>query len=101
MKKNLGILEKPALAPPYSQYEELSFKLALIGNSFSGKTSFLESLFRARPTTLLSNEAHPSLDYIETPGIDFMFLYFDLILILTTYFYMIFKEFKSITSIGL
>lgn len=66
--KKQGLLEKPSFSPPFSQYHLKSFKAALIGGSFCGKTTFLESLFKSKPTCLLS-EAYPNQNYIETPGI--------------------------------
>ena len=57
--KSFGILEKPTLAAPYTLYDEASFKVVVLGNSFCGKTSFLEALCQRKTA---SNE------YNMTPG---------------------------------
>jgi hypothetical protein len=64
-----GLLEKPPLAPPYSQYEEVDFKVLLIGKSFCGKTTLLESLCLNKSTTFGQDS------YRETPGIEITHIY--------------------------
>jgi hypothetical protein len=69
--KNFGLLEKPALASPYSQYQEACYKVVLIGSSSCGKTAFLGSLTcpkAADTSSLLSQESHGTRKYSETPG---------------------------------
>ncbi len=70
--KKFGLLEKPALASPYSQYQEVCYKVMLIGSSFCGKTSFLESLTFSRAANSNSLKAQEHLakteKYSETPG---------------------------------
>ncbi|CAF0711664.1 unnamed protein product [Brachionus calyciflorus] len=62
--RNYGLLEKPTLSSPFSQYEEVNFKILLLGKSFCGKTTFIQSI------TSSNNE-----EYIETPGIQITHLY--------------------------
>ena len=69
--KKLGLLEKPAFAPQYSQYEEIGFKILLIGKSFCGKTTLIESLSQNKRASLDADIT----DYRETPGIDITHLY--------------------------
>jgi GTPase SAR1 family protein len=63
------LLEKPPLEPPYSQYEEYNFKVLLIGKSFCGKTTLLESLCLNKSTTFGQDA------YKETPGIEITHIY--------------------------
>ena len=70
--KNFGLLEKPTIPSPYSQYQEACYKVILIGSSFCGKTTFLESLTcpRAANTNSLVGQEFLSgtKKYSETPG---------------------------------
>lgn len=67
--KNFGLLEKPTLASPFTTYQEVDYKIMMIGKSFSGKTSFIESLSNKKQNvsslnTIISREK----TYCETPG---------------------------------
>ena len=65
--KTFGLLEKPTLAPAYSAYKEASYKIALIGNSFSGKTTFVDAICHQQKSQD-PNSKDP--DYVETPGVN-------------------------------
>ncbi len=71
---NLGLLEKPTLAAPYSQYDEVNYKILIIGKSFSGKTTFLDTLCQSK-TNASSNFENDSENYDETSGIQITNLY--------------------------
>ena len=60
----LGVLEKPTLAAPYTLYDEVSFKVLILGNSFCGKTSFLDAICQKKAVT-----SDSGTEYVETPGI--------------------------------
>lgn len=64
--KNFGLLEKPALSAPYSQYEEANFKVLILGKSFCGKTAFVESLCFSNSSSFYKSTETEK--YIETPG---------------------------------
>ena len=60
-------MEKPTLSAPYAQYEEVPYKVMLIGKSFSGKTAFIDSLCQHKiNSSSLSDD--DSKSYGETPG---------------------------------
>lgn len=74
--KNFGLLEKPTIAAPYTQYQEVCYKILLIGKSFSGKTCFIESMFNSNQTELsLNTKKSTEKSYCETPGINVTHLY--------------------------
>ena len=64
-----GLLEKPALSAPYSQYEEINFKIMLVGKSYSGKTAFIDTLCQSKAnSSSLSTSTTEDKNYTETPG---------------------------------
>jgi hypothetical protein len=71
--KRFGLLEKPTLAAPYSQYDEVNYKILIIGKSFCGKTSFLDTLCQSKTAAL--NIENESNNYDETSGIHITHLY--------------------------
>jgi GTPase SAR1 family protein len=71
--KKFGLLERPSLPTSYSHFEEMKYKIMLMGKSNSGKTSFIESLCR-------SNEAFNG-NYGETPGIHITNVYWPIKLV--------------------
>lgn len=67
--KNFGLLEKPTLASPFTQYQEVDYKIMLIGKSYSGKTTFVDSLSNKRHNVSSLNPMIPmDKTYCETPG---------------------------------
>jgi len=62
-----GLLEKPTLSAPFTQYQEVNYKIMLIGKSFSGKSSIIESLCNKKPNETLTLNSNAS-NYCETPG---------------------------------
>jgi REM2 and Rab-like small GTPase 1 len=73
--KAFGLLEKPTLASPNNHYEEVPYKIVIIGKEFSGKTSFLNSLCKSRFNSALLTDEDGSNKYKETPGIHVTHLY--------------------------
>ena len=65
------------MAAPYTQYQEVNYKIMLIGKSFSGKTCFIESMCNSKQTDSSSSNALAPSDksYRETPGISITHLY--------------------------
>ena len=45
--------------------KEVNYKIMMIGKSFSGKTSFVESICQTNPNDADNKDVK---DYIETPG---------------------------------
>ena len=56
-------MERPSLEIS-NNYEEIKYKILLIGKSNCGKTAFIESLFGRKSET----ESMSSMSYRETPG---------------------------------
>lgn len=76
--KQYGLLEKPTLSAPFTQYQEVNYKIMLIGKSFSGKSSIVESLCNKKLSTsscFASNSNSVEKGYSETPGISVTHLY--------------------------
>jgi len=74
--KNFGLLEKPTLASPYNQYQEVNYKIMLIGKSFCGKTTFIDSMCNGKQTSSsLNTNFTNKKDYCETPGISVTHFY--------------------------
>jgi hypothetical protein len=69
----IGLLEKPTLAVPYSQYDEVNYKILIIGESFSGKTTFLDILCQSKTNS--PNFENDCYNYDETSGIQITHLY--------------------------
>ena len=65
------MLEKPTLSSPYAQYEELAYKIMLIGKSYSGKTAFIDSLCQTKINSSSLSEVETK-SYGETPGKPFV-----------------------------
>jgi GTPase SAR1 family protein len=74
-------LEKPTLAAPYLHYEEVNYKVLLVGKGSCGKTSFIETI--CSPKTYISSLRSDADDindsgnhfYPETPGIQITHVY--------------------------
>lgn len=74
--KRFGLLERPSLPTAYSSFEEVSYKILLIGKSNCGKTAFIESLFKSN-----QNLSRTTINYGETPGIHITNIYWPVKLI--------------------
>ena len=72
--KKFGLLERPSLPPSYSHFEEVKYKIMLMGKTNSGKTAFIESLCN-------NSESNNGTNYYETPGIHITQLYWPIKLI--------------------
>ena len=74
--KKFGLLERPSLPPSYSHFEEMKYKIMLMGKTNVGKTAFVESLCRNSENINKNNSS-----YYETPGIHITHLYWPIKLV--------------------
>ena len=77
--KKFGLLERPSLPPTYSHFEEMKYKIMLMGKTNVGKTAFIESLCRHNENS--SNNNNNGNNYYETPGIHITHLYWPIKLV--------------------
>ena len=75
-------MERPALSAPYLHYEEVNYKVLLVGKGSCGKTSLIETLCPSKTSmsslrSATGNDASETSKncYPETPGIQITHLY--------------------------